>query len=256
MQKSAKISNNKSWRHNKRQYDLYAPAYDAKRKVPEFSFWNNYLDIPAVLKLLGKVPRGQTVLDMGCGTGLFTRKLAARGVNVIGLDYSTSMIAIASGRMPPGKLIVGDSCRLPIGSEAFDIVVSNLLIHYLKDLRPVFGEVNRILGPKGQFIFTFHHPIAEVADYKIKKGVVAATLSPYYHNQAYRWRMAGKMELISYHHSFENIFSSLKKSGFTVSDLVEPHPPKSAQAVNPDAFEITSRFPNFCGIKAVKLSSV
>jgi ubiquinone/menaquinone biosynthesis C-methylase UbiE len=248
-----KGSAEKSWRHNRKQYDLYAKDYDDKRRKPEWAFWNNQLDTPAVAKLLGKNLRGKQVLDLACGTGIFTLKMAALGAKVIGLDTSQSMIKIASARAPKTRFIVGDARRLPFGAGSFDIVVSNLLIHYLKDLKSLFAEINRVLVPDGEFVFSFHHPIAEVADYRVTEGKATAELHPYYHNDSYQWRMGKDMVLISYHHTFTDIFGALNQSGFVVADLCEPRPRKSSKPINPRAYEITSQFPNFCAIKAVKI---
>jgi ubiquinone/menaquinone biosynthesis C-methylase UbiE len=252
MKEPQKGSAEQSWRHNKKQYDLYAKEYDEKRHKPEWAFWNNYLDTPAVAKLLGKNLRGRQVLDLACGTGIFSRKMTALGAKIIGLDTSQSMIKIASARAAKTRFIVGDARRLPFETGSFDIVVSNLLIHYLKDLKPLFAEIDRVLVADGEFVFSFHHPIAEVANYRIVRGKATAELHPYYHNDSYRWGMAKKMVLISYHHTFTDIFSALKKSGFVVADLCEPRPRKGSKSINPRAYEVTSQFPNFCAIRAVK----
>jgi ubiquinone/menaquinone biosynthesis C-methylase UbiE len=247
-----KSSTEKSWRHNKKQYDLYAKEYDEKRRKPEWAFWNNHLDNPAVAKLLGKKLKGKQILDLACGTGIFSRKMKALGARVVGLDTSQSMIKIASSRSPKTGFAVGDARRLPFDTNSFDIVASNLLIHYLKDLKSLFAEINRVLIPDGEFVFSFHHPIAEVADYRIVEGKATAELHPYYHNDSYQWRMGKEMVLISYHHTFTDIFSALKTNGFMVADLCEPRPRKGSKQINPKAYEITSQFPNFCAIRAVK----
>jgi ubiquinone/menaquinone biosynthesis C-methylase UbiE len=253
MKDPKKGSAEKSWQHNKKQYDLYAREYDDKRHIPTCAFWNNQLDTPAIAKLLGRNLRRKQILDLGCGTGIFTLKMLTLGAKVIGLDNSQSMIKIAAARMPKMRFIIGDARRLPFTPDSFDIVVSNLLIHYLKDLGSLFGEINRVLAPDGEYVFSFHHPIAEVADYRVTDGKVTAQLHPYHHSNSYQWRMSKEMVLISYHHTFENIFGALKKSGFMVADLCEPRPRKGSQSINPTAYAITSQFPNFCAIKAVKI---
>jgi ubiquinone/menaquinone biosynthesis C-methylase UbiE len=242
----------KSYHHNKKQYDLYGQLYDAKRGDPARSFWNEQIDIPAVIKLLNKELKGKRVLDLGCGSGIFARRLVAKGAKVVGLDNSQTMINLAISRLPAAKFITGDARKLPFQNGAFDIIVSNLFIHYIKDLLPLFREINRVLDADAEFVFSFHHPTAEVTRYRNIKERIAVELMPYYHHDLYKWTMAKKMVLISFHHTFEDIFKALNKSGFVVAELSEPRPKKGTESINPEAFKITTQYPTFCAIKAIR----
>ncbi|HBY99889.1 MAG TPA: hypothetical protein DEO84_01085 [candidate division Zixibacteria bacterium] len=238
--------------HNKKQYDLYGKLYDIKRQDPVTSFWNDQIDIPAVTKLLKKELKGKRVLDLGCGSGIFARRLVAKGAKVVGIDNSQTMIKLAIPRLPSVKFVTGDARKLPFQNEVYDIIVSNLFIHYTKDLLPLFREINRVLEVNGEFVFSFHHPMAEVTRYRTIKERIAAELLPYYHQDSYKWKMAKRMVLISYHHTFEDIFKALNKSGFMVAELAEPRPQKSKESINPEAFKFTSQYPSFCAIRAIK----
>jgi ubiquinone/menaquinone biosynthesis C-methylase UbiE len=243
----------KSYGHNKKQYDLYGKLYDIKRQDPATSYWNDQIDIPAITKLLKKELKGKRVLDLGCGSGIFARRLVAKGARVVGIDNSQTMIKLAISRLPKVKFITGDARKLPFQSGAFDITVSNLFIHYTKDLLPLFREINRVLEDDGEFVFSFHHPTAEVTRYRTIKERITAELMPYYNRNSYKWKMAKKMVLISHHHTFEDIFKALNKSGFLVAELSEPRPQKNTESINPEAFNITSQFPTFCAIRAIKI---
>ncbi len=73
------------------QYDLLASLTEATARVPLRKYFEEYSFFGA----LGDV-RGQSVLDIGCGTGLYTRRLKQRGAaRVLGLDASAGMIEYA-----------------------------------------------------------------------------------------------------------------------------------------------------------------
>ncbi|GAB2917773.1 class I SAM-dependent methyltransferase [Streptomyces heilongjiangensis] len=109
--------------------------------------------------VLGLVPRGaRDLLDVACGTGIVTRRLAAarRGTRVTGVDLTPAMARRAAARLP-GAIVLGDSRRLPFPDDAFDAVTSVWLLHLLADpddVRTVVGECARVLRPGGVYITT------------------------------------------------------------------------------------------------------
>jgi ubiquinone/menaquinone biosynthesis C-methylase UbiE len=228
-------------------YDLWGREYHTKRTDPRTSFWNDQLDYPAVKRLLKGRVKGRRILDLGCGSGLFTRKLCRWGGEVIGLDHSRTLLEIARRENPQIRFVVAEATRMPFAGRTFDLVSSNLVIHYLKNLSPVFREVARVLRPKGCFIFSFHHPVNEVMKLEGKIPV----LTPYFHDRAYGWRMLGR-KMRSFHHTFENIFTELSRHGFQVEHLLEPTPSRSSRRIDPGAYRLTSRYPSFCAIRAVR----
>lgn len=226
--------------------------YEAKRKDHIGSFWNDQLDMPAMGKLLKNRVCGKRVLDLGCSVGMITKKLGGWGANVIGADISAEMIAIAVRRIPACPFVVANAEQLPFKDGRFDFVVCDLLIHYLRDLTMIFRECHRVLSASGQLVFSCHHPIAEVSVYPAGAASGAPSLRPYFHDDPYTWKMAQKMELISFHHTFENIVQALHQSGFVVAELLETRPRAAAEAISSKDYLRTSRYPSFCAIRALK----
>lgn len=72
-------------------------------------------------ELLSGFPQAATALDVGCGTGHFTRWLAEQGLRATGLDRSTVMLAEASKRNRL-RYLRGDALALPFADKSFDIV--------------------------------------------------------------------------------------------------------------------------------------
>src|SRR6476469_5459327 len=65
---------------------------------------------------------GQTVLDVGCGSGAFLRAAADHGAVAVGIDASEALLTIARERVPDADLAVGDLQHLPYADDASDAV--------------------------------------------------------------------------------------------------------------------------------------
>ncbi len=105
------------------------------------------LAVPVVEILAPKA--GERILDLGCGDGALTEKLAAAGAQVVGIDSSPEMATAALARGLDVRVI--DGARLPFDGE-FDAVFSNAALHWMKDLEPVFAGVWKALVPGGRFV--------------------------------------------------------------------------------------------------------
>ncbi|SNC66677.1 malonyl-CoA O-methyltransferase [Marinobacter sp. es.048] len=93
-----------------------------------------------------------TVLDLGCGTGWFTRKFAdfEQIESLSGVDLSPGMLAQAREKGPAGiSWIVGDAEHLPLPDRSIDVIFSNLMIQWCGDPGAVLRECRRILRPGG-----------------------------------------------------------------------------------------------------------
>lgn len=105
--------------------------------------------------LLGDV-KGKTVLEYGCGDGLNTVVLCRRGANVIGLDISPELLAVAKERLIAnqcdGTFILGSAHALPLPDESVDVVFGIAILHHL-DLEMASREVQRVLKKRGKGIF-------------------------------------------------------------------------------------------------------
>lgn len=103
-----------------------------------------------LLDLLAPKP-GERVLDLGCGTGQLTAKIADAGAAVLGLDASPDMIGQARQNYPRLQFKLEDATAMQFQGE-FDAVFSNAALHWMLDAAAVAKNIARALKPGGRFV--------------------------------------------------------------------------------------------------------
>jgi trans-aconitate methyltransferase len=101
-----------------------------------------------VVELLAPQP-GEHILDLGCGDGAITERLAALGVIVTGVDTSPTMVAAARAR---GLTVDHQSAAALPYEGQFDAVFSNAALHWIREASAVLAGVHRALKPGGRFV--------------------------------------------------------------------------------------------------------
>ena len=102
-----------------------------------------------VLEWLAAQP-GERLLDLGCGDGQLTARIAATGADARGVDASPAMVAAARARG-----IATDEAgaeNLPYNDASFDAVFSNAALHWVREQDAMMAEVHRVLRPGGRFV--------------------------------------------------------------------------------------------------------
>jgi SAM-dependent methyltransferase len=123
-----------------------AAAYDRLTGWLLGSFYDGIAD-----DIAATTSPGASVLDVGCGPGHLTRRLAARGFDVTGIDLDPAMIerAAAGGG---GRYLAADAASLPFDDGAFDLAVSTLSMHHWTDAHAGLAEIGRVVRPGGQVL--------------------------------------------------------------------------------------------------------
>jgi SAM-dependent methyltransferase len=113
------------------------------------------LDLPAPVQ-------GERVLDLGCGDGVLTQEIAARGADVLGADLSEELLAAAAAKGLKVQKVDGHA--LPFEDE-FDAVFTNAALHWMRRPELVIAGVRRALRPRGRFAGEFggHGNVAAIA---------------------------------------------------------------------------------------------
>lgn len=136
-------------------------AYDAVARVYDSRLGNELDEKPvdrALLTSLAELAAGGTIADVGCGPGHITRFLATLHAQVIGIDLSPEMIAIARERAPLLDFSVGSILQLPEIDGAWAAGVALYVISHLAaaERRRAFGEFFRTLRRGGWLLVAFH----------------------------------------------------------------------------------------------------
>jgi trans-aconitate methyltransferase len=151
-----------------------------------------------LLELL-QARKGERILDLGCGDGALTIKIAESGAEVVGVDGSSEMVAAARMRGLDARVMDGRS--LSFDAE-FDAVFSNAALHWMREPEQVIIGVRRALRPGGRFVAELggHANIAAIQTALIavlnKRGYHGAARSPWYFPTAEEYR--SKLEAHSF----------------------------------------------------------
>ena len=133
-------------------YDRWSETYDATPN-PLVALDRRY-----TLRALAPRP-GERVLDAGCGTGSYLRRLCDAGSRPVGLDFSRGMLRIARREAPRAGLAQANLDReFPVGRGVFDAVLSALVSEHLTQLRRFFIESFAALRRGGRLVFSAFHP--------------------------------------------------------------------------------------------------
>jgi SAM-dependent methyltransferase len=117
--------------------------YDAWYRTPRGS-WIGDTEYRLLGKLLAPSP-GETVIDVGCGTGYFTRRFARAGHAVTGIDFDPHMLQFARDHGAGGESYVhADARRLPFRDRAFDLCVSVTALCFIHEQSRALAEMLRV----------------------------------------------------------------------------------------------------------------
>lgn len=224
------------------------PAYEKLAeeyaRLAETKPHNALYDRPNTLSLVSD-PRGQRVLDVGCGPGIYAQQLLARGAKVTGLDVSPAMLAQAQRKTR--RLVQANFAEpLPFANASFDGVLSALAVHYVADWPAMFREFHRVLRAPGWLVFSTDHPCF---------SFVRAGGEKYFATEltGETWRANGeKIYVPHYRRPLEEVINTLLGAGFQLDKLLEPKPTEEFRRVAPEVYERLLKAPDFLCIRAVK----
>jgi ubiquinone/menaquinone biosynthesis C-methylase UbiE/cytosine/adenosine deaminase-related metal-dependent hydrolase len=186
---------------NQAAFSAWAKVYD-EQPNPLLSLEERYLSrvLPAV--------RGKDVLDAGCGTGRWLRRLADQAPRSLhGIDSSSEMLAAARHALP-GKamLILAQLPMVPIVSDSIDLALCSFALSYISDIQTLAQQLRRVLRQNGNLLITDIHPDT-AATLGWKRGFNA--LGAHFH-------------LATHNRSLSFVQDAFEGYGFEVAALYQP----------------------------------
>jgi trans-aconitate methyltransferase len=145
---------------------------------------------------------GERILDLGCGSGQLTGKIAESGADVTGLDRSEEMIAEARRNFPSLKFEIGDAANFTVDGH-FDAVFSNAALHCVKDADGAAASVARALRSGGRFVLEMGGKGNNKAVLDAVREVAGPVETPWY------FPSVGEYASVLERHGFEIAFATL-----------------------------------------------
>lgn len=208
--------------------------------------------------MLGSV-KGKSVIDLGCGYGENCRVFSQMdSERIVGIDISQRMLEIAKRENSAQNI---EYLHIPmeniqILNKKFDIAVSSLAMHYIKEYDELIKEIYSLLNPGGIFVFSQEHPLttAPIAGAKWIKNnngsVDHYRLADYTRTgeRTVSWIIDG---VVKYHRTFSELINGLVRAGFVIMEMKEPVPTQETLRRLPQ-YNKDLHKPNFLIIKAKK----
>jgi 2-polyprenyl-3-methyl-5-hydroxy-6-metoxy-1,4-benzoquinol methylase len=216
-------------------------AYFWDERMGEGNDFQNLLLEPAQKRLLALQP-GELVLDVACGNGVFSRKMARMGCRVVGADVSEKLIEIAKEKSKafaeqityevidatePNQL-------LSLGKGQYDAVLCAMALMDMQAIKPLIEAATELLKKTGRFVFSICHPCFNSGDFRLaveeeeKDGRVVETCSVKilnYIEETIKLGVAMRNQPASqyyFHRPLSHILTQFFDAGFVLDGLEEP----------------------------------
>jgi ubiquinone/menaquinone biosynthesis C-methylase UbiE len=220
-----------------------------------------YVVAPAMLEMIGPV-NGKDILDLYCGAGYLSRRLARMGANVTAVDSSDRLIGIAgevNRHEEHGiRYAVAEPTDLSVIEDSvFDDIVCNMGLMITRDLSATVAELARIVKLGGRFIFSALHPCFCMPDggwiSSVDGDVLYRAVDNYFteswHCSELDPGVRSSRDKIR-HRTLSTYINSLSARGFTVRRIAEPRPSLEAITLKPE-LEIFNRVPMVLIVEAI-----
>lgn len=185
------------------------------------------------------IQKSETILDLACGEGFFSREFYKRGAHVIGVDISKELIEIARKKLEQSKLslkrkiefFASPASRLNfMNNLSVDAVTIILAIQNIENIKEVLRECERVLKERGSIFIVITHPAFRVPKssswgWENEKKIQYRRIDAYMTEQKIPIEMSpGKNSspyTLTFHRPLQYYIKALKKNNLCVADLEE-----------------------------------
>jgi len=246
--------------NNKTNYDI-ATEWDeiAMTRLCQMESGNDlsftYILVPTIFKLSSNCDFS-LVLDVGCGNGLLTNKIASNATSVVGVDLSEKNIKIANEKYSAKNIkyihsSIEDYTNINKESN-FTLAIANMTLMDVIDLEAAIKSINKVLISGAYFVFTITHPYF----WPLYWG--------YYNSNWFQYNKEIPIEAnfnisldnsndslltTHIHRPLEMYINCLLNNGFKIEEISEPMPDGKLNNIYPEQW----KFPRFLGVKCKKI---
>ncbi len=222
------------------------------------SAWGTPMEHSVFERMMGDVA-GRRVLDLGCGGGQLAFHLAERGAaSVFAIDASERMLEVASTKWSHPNVTYRQQTmeEASFPGDAFDLVVSSLAFHYVRDYTELLGRLSDWLRPGGLLVFSTEHPIYAARSTEEgwvidSDGTSRGWAIDDYADEGVRERNWFVPGVRRYHRTFSTILNGLIGAGLTIECVAESWPDEAWLRGRPQDAEERRR-PMFLLVQARK----
>ena len=252
----------------KRIWNACGEAFDRFTTASD-SFSDN-IERPAIEQLIGNLD-GARLLDLGCGSGIYSVSFAEQGSHVVALDLSATMISLAQERAHQRGVeadfrVADIRAPLPFDEAEFDIVFTATALHYVESIGGFMKEAARVMKPAARLVASVLHPMS-TARFPLTGSEEVEGPDPWegwYFGSPDRsietpWLGFGEVasegrRIFCHHHTISDYFTALSSARLTITDLLEPAPPPEFAAKNASRYDEAMRVPVFLIFRAEKMA--
>jgi SAM-dependent methyltransferase len=237
--RAREMSSSGSWERD------VAELYDG---LASYYAHDNRVEVRQVyLGLLADLSGGR-VYEAGCGAGQDTEALARAGFDVVAVDLSPKMVALARQRTigcSNAHVVLGDSESVGGEFAPFDVVLSSMEIVHHQDLGRAINRYARFLKPGGRLVLVSNHPVRNMFtdpnhDY-FNEGCVEES-----------WGVIGTVP--KYRWTLESYFTALRGANLWIEGVRECRAPIDVQTVQDHSVAFDGSYPSFLILYAQKAS--
>jgi 2-polyprenyl-3-methyl-5-hydroxy-6-metoxy-1,4-benzoquinol methylase len=210
-------------------------------RMGEGNHFVKVLTWPAITQLLPIQP-GQRVLDIACGNGLTSRRMAAEGAHVLAFDFAEKMIEIARSKKTEYddridyRVIdaTDETALLALGENQFDVALCHMALFDMVEIKPLLHALSRLLHPGGVFVFSVLHPcfnnqhVTHISEEFTRQGEIVTAYSvkiDAYLTPSIDYDLAMRdqpRKQLVFHRPLQVLLGNCFEFGFVLDGLLEP----------------------------------
>jgi SAM-dependent methyltransferase len=213
-------------KHTGDSYLNIAKQYATSQDQKPFTL---YFERPTFLAFLPALAN-KRVLDAGCGPGFYSAYCLQQGASVTAFDFNDEFVTYTKERTEGKAEVLQADLAEPLSfaeDSSFDLIICALVLHYLEDWLPTLKEFRRVLKPKGQLVFSTHHPFTDWKAFEKEDYFAVDLLED-------EWDV-GKVQF--YRRPLRKISEDLHAAGFFIERIEEPQAIRPPEGVIFNSYE-------------------